>query len=68
MKTCIVCFTPYNPSNNEISFHRYIRGDQEGLFKLVTLERILNRITGVTSGCWWFVVVNAVLIYQIFVK
>jgi hypothetical protein len=36
-----------------------IRGDQEGLFKLVTLDRILNRITGVTSGCWWLVVVNA---------
>jgi hypothetical protein len=29
-----------------------VRGDQEGLFKLVTLNRILNRITGVTSGCW----------------
>jgi hypothetical protein len=27
-----------------------IRGDQEGLFKLVTLDRILNHITGVTSG------------------
>jgi hypothetical protein len=27
-----------------------LRGDQEGLFKLVTLDRILNRITGVTSG------------------
>jgi hypothetical protein len=37
-----------------------IRGDQEGLFKLVTLDRILNRITGVTSGCWWLVVVNAI--------
>jgi hypothetical protein len=35
-----------------------IRGDQEGLFKLVTLDRILNRITGVTSGCWWLVGVN----------
>jgi hypothetical protein len=47
-----------------------IRGDQEGLFKLVTLDRILNRITGVTSGCWWLVVVNAILLYlyQIFVK
>jgi hypothetical protein len=32
-----------------------MRGDQEGLFKLVTLDRILNRITGVTSGCWWLV-------------
>jgi hypothetical protein len=28
-----------------------IRGDQEGLFKLVTLNCILNRITGVTFGC-----------------
>jgi hypothetical protein len=36
-----------------------VRGDQEGLFKLVTLDRILNRIT-VTSGCWWLVVVNAI--------
>jgi hypothetical protein len=30
---------------------KMVRGDQEGLFKLVTLDRILNRITGVTSGC-----------------
>jgi hypothetical protein len=43
----------------------YVRGDQEGLFKLVTLDRILNRITGVTSGCWWLVVVNAVPISDI---
>jgi hypothetical protein len=28
-----------------------IRGDQIGLFKLVTLNCILNRITGVTFGC-----------------
>jgi hypothetical protein len=42
-----------------------LRGDQEGLFKLVTLDRILNRITGVTSGCWWLVVVNAVPISDI---
>jgi hypothetical protein len=28
-----------------------IRGDQIGLFKLVTLNCILNRITGVTLGC-----------------
>jgi hypothetical protein len=28
-----------------------VRGDQEGLFKLVTLNCILNRITGVTFGC-----------------
>jgi hypothetical protein len=41
------------------------RGDQEGLFKLVTLDRILNRITGVTSGCWWLVVVNAIPISDI---
>jgi hypothetical protein len=42
-----------------------LRGDQEGLFKLVTLDRILNRITGVTSGCWWLVVVNAIPISDI---
>jgi hypothetical protein len=29
----------------------FLRGDQEGLFKLVTLNCILNRITGVTFGC-----------------
>jgi hypothetical protein len=40
-----------------------IRGDQEVLFKLVTLDRILNRITGVTFGCWWLVVVNAIYTY-----
>jgi hypothetical protein len=39
------------------------RSDQ-GLFKLVTLDRILNRITGVTSGCWWLVV-NAIPISDI---
>jgi preprotein translocase subunit Sec63 len=44
---------------------RYVRGDQEGLFKLVTLDRILNRITRVTSGCWWLVVVNAIPISDI---
>jgi MFS-type transporter involved in bile tolerance (Atg22 family) len=44
---------------------RNLRGDQEGLFKLVTLDRILNRITGVTSGCWWLVVVNAIPISDI---
>jgi ankyrin repeat protein len=43
----------------------YLRGDQEGLFKLVTLDRILNRITGVISGCWWLVVVNAIPISDI---
>jgi MFS-type transporter involved in bile tolerance (Atg22 family) len=42
-----------------------VRGDQEGLFKLVTLDRILNRITGVNSGCWWLVVVNAIPILDI---
>jgi hypothetical protein len=42
-----------------------IRGDQEGLFKLVTLDRILNRITGVTSGCWWLVVINDIPISDI---
>jgi MFS-type transporter involved in bile tolerance (Atg22 family) len=45
--------------------HVVVRGDQEGLFKLVTLDRILNRITGVTSGCWWLVVVNAIPISDI---
>jgi MFS-type transporter involved in bile tolerance (Atg22 family) len=40
-------------------------GDQEGLFKLVTLDRILNRITGVISGCWWLVVVNDIPISDI---
>jgi hypothetical protein len=44
----------------ENDFNTNIRGDQKGLFKLVTLDRILNRITGVTSGCSWLVVVNAV--------
>jgi hypothetical protein len=29
----------------------FLRGDQIGLFKLVTLNCILNRITGVTFGC-----------------
>jgi hypothetical protein len=43
----------------------HLRGDQEGLFKLVTLDRILNRITGVTSGCWWLVVVNNIPISDI---
>jgi hypothetical protein len=42
-----------------------LRGDQERLFKLVTLDRILNRITEVTSGCWWLVVVNAIPISDI---
>jgi hypothetical protein len=46
-------------------FAGIVRGDQEGLFKLVTLDRILNRITGVTSGCWWLVVVNAIPIPDI---
>jgi hypothetical protein len=32
---------------------------------LVTLDRILNRITGVISGCWWLVVVNAIPISDI---
>jgi hypothetical protein len=45
---------------NNVNAFYFIRGDQEGLFKLVTLDRILNRITGVTSGCWWLVVVNAI--------
>jgi hypothetical protein len=33
-----------------IFFQIQVRGDQEGLFKLVTLNCILNRITGVTFG------------------
>jgi hypothetical protein len=33
------------------SYWLHVRGDQEGLFKLVTLNCILNRITGVTFGC-----------------
>jgi hypothetical protein len=28
-------------------------------------DRILNRITGVTSGCWWLVLL---MLFQIFVK
>jgi hypothetical protein len=32
---------------------------------LVTLDRILNRITGVTSGCWWLVVINDIPISDI---
>jgi hypothetical protein len=54
----------HNDSTDVIA-NDYIRGDQEGLFKLVTLDRILNRITGVTSGCWWLVVVNAIPISDI---
>jgi MFS-type transporter involved in bile tolerance (Atg22 family) len=50
---------------NEIKVLARNTGDQEGLFKLVTLDRILNRITGVTSGCWWLVVVNAIPISDI---
>jgi hypothetical protein len=39
--------------NCQISEYDYVilRGDQIGLFKLVTLNCILNRITGVTFGC-----------------
>jgi hypothetical protein len=43
-----------------IVYAQYVRGDQIGLFKLVTLNCILNCITGVTFGCWWLVVVNAI--------
>jgi MFS-type transporter involved in bile tolerance (Atg22 family) len=50
---------------NKDTYIVQIRGDQEGLFKLVTLDRILNRITGVISGCWWLVVVNAIPISDI---
>jgi hypothetical protein len=32
---------------------------------MITLNRILNRITEVTSGCWWLVVVNAIPISDI---
>jgi hypothetical protein len=52
-------------SKMRLSVKVYVRGDQEGLFKLVTLDRILNRITGVTFGCWWLVVVNAIPISDI---
>jgi hypothetical protein len=55
----------YNLHTNKSKYLEIIRGDQEGLFKLVTLDRILNRITGVTSGCWWLVVVNAIPISDI---
>jgi hypothetical protein len=48
-----------------VAIAHQLRGDQEGLFKLVRLDRILNRITGVTSGCWWLVVVNAIPISDI---
>jgi hypothetical protein len=47
------------------SLKNKIRGDQESLVKLVTLDRILIRITAVTSGCWWLVVVNAIPISDI---
>jgi hypothetical protein len=50
---------------HRIIYNCVLRGDQEGLFKLVTLDRILNRITGVNSGCWWLVVVNAIPILDI---
>jgi hypothetical protein len=53
------------PTQSVIVAHTIVRGDQEGLFKLVTLDRILNRITGVTSGCWWLVVVNVIPISDI---
>jgi hypothetical protein len=38
---------------NTLAYNHFdiLRGDQEGLFKLVTLNYILNRITGVTFGC-----------------
>jgi hypothetical protein len=57
----------FNTSDNIMSLLTLviIRGDQEGLFKLVTLDRILNRTTGVISGCWWLVVVNAIPISDI---
>jgi hypothetical protein len=61
---CLVIFVTII-ANLDFYIKFYIRGDQEGLFKLVTLDRILNRITGVTSGCWWLVVVNAVPISDI---
>jgi hypothetical protein len=41
------------------SMHFFIRSYKE------SLDRILNRITGVTSGCWWLVVVNAIPISDI---
>jgi hypothetical protein len=38
-------------TSEESLFNNLPRGDQKGLFKLVTLNGILNRITGVTFGC-----------------
>jgi hypothetical protein len=32
---------------------------------LLKMDRILNRITGVTSGCWWLVVINDIPISDI---
>jgi hypothetical protein len=54
------CVTNITKSLIVTRYFNILRGDQEGLFKLVTLDRILNRITGVTSGCWWLVVLNAI--------
>jgi hypothetical protein len=46
----LTCFETFIEANG-IYLKIFVRGDQEGLFKLVTLDRILNRITGVTFGC-----------------
>jgi hypothetical protein len=52
--TCIRCEKPNHAFTKAIFWYEagmFIRGDQIGLFKLVTLNCILNRITGVTFGC-----------------
>jgi hypothetical protein len=41
----------HQPLHSRMKINIKIRGDQIGLFKLVTLNCILNRITGVTFGC-----------------
>jgi hypothetical protein len=61
----LLCLHRFFYDNFVVLHFLIIRGDQEGLFKLVTLDRILNRITGVTSGCWWLVIVNNIPISDI---
>jgi hypothetical protein len=39
------------PILSTLGINKNVRGDQIGLFKLVTLNCILNCITGVTFGC-----------------
>jgi hypothetical protein len=45
------CSVSAKMSDTEENLPSDIRGDQIGLFKLVTLNCILNCITGVTFGC-----------------